>query len=371
MRKSSLQEKVEKTVQRYNLIKNGDAIIVAVSGGPDSITLLHILYKMRKSFNLKLFVAHINHQIRKEANSDEEYVKIFCENKEIPFFSTRINIEEIAKKEKIGTELAGRKARYDFFEETLNKTNANKIAIAHNANDNAETVFMNLLRGSSRLRGIKPQRENKYIRPLIECTRKEIEDYCEKEKLEPRIDITNMENIYTRNKIRNLLIPYIQKEFNPNIIETINRASLISEEQEKYIQNQVYNAYNEILIHKKDNEIMLDLKKFNKKEKVIKSEIIRYTIKELCGNVQEIGKIHIEDILKLCNNNIGNKRLSPKKGLQIEVGKRQFKSKSFVKSIAKNKTICYIFYIIRKVMLFKTLLLNKSKRMEEINIEKE
>ena len=122
--------------------------------------------------------------------------------------------------QKIGTEEAGRKLRYSFFEEVAQKTNANKIVTAHNANDNSETVLMNLIRGTgtSGLKGIEAKRDNKYIRPLIECTRKEIEEYCEQNKLEPKQDKSNSENIYTRNKIRNILIPLIENEFNPNII---------------------------------------------------------------------------------------------------------------------------------------------------------
>lgn len=295
--------------------------------GPDSICLLDILneIKIQGIINFNLFVAHINHMIREEAIEDEEYVKKYCKDNNIKFFSKRIDIIAESKKNKTGTEETGRKARYDFFEEILNKTNSNKIATAHTANDNAETVLMNIIRGSgtSGLKGIQAVRENKFIRPLIDITKEEIEQYCEERNLNPRIDKTNKENIYTRNKIRNLLIPYIQKEFNPNIIKTLNRLSEISNKENEYLENVVENTYKEIVIQENlepnNKYIELDLKKFNLLEKVIKSRIIIYTISKLLGNCQGIELIHIKDIIKLCENNIGNKFLIPNKKVKIIV----------------------------------------------------
>ena len=180
---------------------------------------------------------------------------------------------------------------------------------------------MNFLRGSgtSGLKGIEPIRNNKFIRPIIECTRKEIEQYCDENNLNPKYDKTNQENIYTRNKIRNLLIPYIQENFNPNIIETINRMSNLIANDELYFKNIVKQAYSDVLIDRNEKEIILDLKKFNKLEKVIKSRLIIYTINELLGTTNGIEKIHIEDIIKLCENNIGNKYLTPNKNIKILV----------------------------------------------------
>lgn len=278
--------------------------------------------KKEKQINFNIYVAHINHQIREEADDDERYVQEYCKKNNIQFFSKKIDIISEAKKEKTGTEETGRIARYKFFEEILIKTNSNKIATAHTANDNAETVLMNIIRGSgtSGLKGIVPVREEKFIRPLIETTREEIEKYCEEKKLNPRYDKTNKENIYTRNKTRNLLIPYIQREFNPNIINTLNRLSEISNEENKYFEKIVTNTYNEILIKENiKSSIELDLKKFNLLESVIKSRIILYTINKLLGNCQGIELINIKDIIKLCENNIGNKFLIPNKKIKILV----------------------------------------------------
>ena len=318
-----MKEKILKTITKYNLINNNDKIVLGVSGGPDSITMLDILnnIKNEKIINFEIVVAHINHLIREEAIEDEKYVQKYCEQNSIDFFAKRIDVQQMAEKEKMGTEEAGRIARYDFFEEILQKTNANKIAIAHNKNDNVETILMHIIRGCgvSGLKGIEPIRDNKFIRPLIECDRSEIEEYCEKNNLNPRIDKTNFENEYNRNKIRNLLIPYIKREFNPNIIETINRLSELITEEEDYIDKIVKEKYNKMLKEESKNKIILELKGFNENEDVIKSRIILYTIKQLTGSSQRIEKIHIKDIIKLCKNNIGNKFLTPNKNLKILV----------------------------------------------------
>ena len=209
-------------------------------------------------------------------------------------------------------------------------------------NDKAETIIMNLMRGSgvTGLKGIEPKRDN-IIRPLIECERVEIEEYCKENNLEPRIDKTNFENIYTRNKIRNVVIPYIKEEFNPNIVNTLNRLSNLVTEEEQYVEKQVEKAYKNVIIEEQFNVdqerpspvtkvsqkapspmaavLVLDLKKFNAQEKVIKSKLVLYTITRVLGDSQGIEKVHIDDIIKLCSNNIGNKYLTPNKRIKILV----------------------------------------------------
>lgn len=331
---NKVEERVLKTIQKYNLIQANEKIVLGVSGGPDSLFMLYILNKLKKQLKFDMAVAHINHMIRAEADSEEEFVKEFCRKINIEFYSKRIDVEKYANNNKIGLEEAGRKVRYDFFEEILEKTDSNKIAIAHNKNDKVETIIMHLLRGSgiSGLQGIEPIKDNKIIRPIIEIERAEIEEYCEENKLEPRIDKSNFENKYTRNKIRNVVIPYIKEEFNPNIIETITRLSEIITEENQYLVKQTEQAYKQILIEEQKNHIRLKLKEFNNLERVIKNRIILYTITRLRGTCVGIEKIHIEDIIKLCQNNIGNKYLTPNKGLKILI---KDKSIYFIKNFDK------------------------------------
>lgn len=317
------KEKVLKTICDYKLIENGDKVVVGVSGGPDSISLLNVLNEIKNDksilLNFEIVVAHINHNIREEAKADEEYVRNYCKANKIEFYALSADVIKIAENEKIGTEEAGRKIRYDFFEKVLKEINGNKIATAHTANDNAETVLMNIMRGSGTagLKGIRPIRDKKFIRPLIEMTRDEIENYCDENKLNPRIDKTNFENDYTRNKIRNIVIPYIQKEFNPNILETMDRLSQVATDESKYIESQTLKMYEKLLIEKTKKQIILNLKEFNKLDKVIKNRIILLAIKGLNGSTQRIEKIHIEDIIKLCSNNVGNKFLTPNKNVKV------------------------------------------------------
>lgn len=380
-----MKNKVLNTIKKYNLIQENDKIVIGVSGGPDSMCLLHILNGLKEKLNFEIVVAHINHMIRKEAEEETQYVKNFCDKLGIKCYIKRIDVIDKSNKEKIGTEEAGRKARYDFFEEVLNIVNANKIATAHNENDNAETVLMNIFRGAgtSGLKGIEPIRDNKYIRPIIECERSEIEEYCRVNKLQPKIDKTNLENVYTRNKIRNVLIPEIKKEFNPNIIESLNKLSILARQENNFIQEYAKNIMENELIVEKDLEnlqqsrnekqnnkicreqmqkekiakdklqkgqmqknqiekeeiqrkqlqkeqipkektqnnksIVLNLKKFNQLDDVIKNRIVLEAIQRVLGSTQGIEKIHVDDIVKLCSKNIGNKYLTPNKNIKVLV----------------------------------------------------
>ena len=278
-------EKVKETIKKYNLIENGDRLVLGVSGGPDSITMLDILKNIKNSgeLNFEIVVAHINHMIRTESTDDEQYVENYCKKNGIKFYLKRIDVNEYANNNKMGTEEAGRKIRYEFFDEVMKVTNSNKIAIAHNKNDKIETIIMNIFRGTGLLglKGIEPKRNDKYIRPLIECERKEIEEYCEKNNLNPRIDKTNFSNDYTRNKVRNVVLPYIEKEFNPNFLETMNRLSEVAGDTESYLQKQIENEYRKIVIEEKDKNIILDLKKFNELDVYIRKRILHKTHRHL------------------------------------------------------------------------------------------
>lgn len=319
--KETVDVQVYNCIRKYKLIKEGDKIVVGVSGGPDSICLLHVLNLLKKKINVQIYVAHINHMIRDEAESETEYVQEFCRKIGIECFVKRMDVQEYAKQNKMGTEEAGRIIRYEFFDEVAKKVSANKIATAHNSNDKAETVLLNILRGSgiAGLKGIEPIRNNKYIRPLIEITREDIEEYCKTNNLEPKIDKTNLECTYKRNKVRNELIPYVKKEYNPNFLKTINRLSEVAIEENEYMEKVTKQTFKEIVVETCKNQITLDLKKFNNLELVIKRRVILYTINEVIGNTMGIEKINIDEIIKLCANNIGNKYLTPTKNIKISL----------------------------------------------------
>lgn len=319
IRLDSLEEKFLNTIKENNLIEKGDVVVVGVSGGPDSITLLTCLNKYKEKLGIKIIVAHINHLIREDSTDDEQYVENYCEKLGLKFYCKRAKVLEIAQKEKRGTEETGRKIRYEFFDEIAKKENANKIAIAHNMNDNAETILLNLIRGCglSGLEGIQPSEYNKYIRPLIYCDRSDIEDYCKKNNLNPRIDYTNKENIYKRNIIRNVILPQL-KELNPNIVNGLSRTSKIVKDNNTFIDKYSIDKYEKISEIEED-KVSFNLDEFNKQEKVIKQKLILNAIIALKDSTRNVEKTNVDDIIKIAKNKIGNKFLIFDKNLMAVI----------------------------------------------------
>ncbi|EES92016.1 MULTISPECIES: tRNA lysidine(34) synthetase TilS [Clostridium] len=306
-------EKVIHTIKQNNMFEVGDKVVVAVSGGPDSICLLHILYKLREKIGISIVAAHINHCLRgEEADKDEEYVRKFCENLNIQCFVKKEDVHKISKDRGISCEMAGREVRYDFFSEVLNNVRANKIAVAHNANDQAETILMRMLRGTGLegLIGIRAVRDNIFVRPIIDITRDEIEDYCYVNNLNPRIDKTNLENIYTRNKIRLELIPYIQKNFNSDVIEVLNRFSDTVKIDNDYLNKVSLEKYNKYCKGEKDKVIIKE--EVFKEHEAILTRVIRMALKELKGNLNNFDKGHIYDIIDIQKKSTGKFIMLPK-----------------------------------------------------------
>ncbi len=217
--------KVEKAIRDFSLISHADKVIVALSGGADSVALLFALNSIKEKYNLTLYACHLNHMIRgDEADSDESFVRNLCEALNIKLFVKSQDVISLAKEEKISVELAGRNARYEFFAQLCDELGA-KVATAHTASDNVETVIYNLSRGASLngLCGIKPMRDD-VIRPLILCSRAEVEAYCKDNNLQFVTDSTNLTDEYTRNDIRHNVVPVL-KSINPDLENAVTRMS--------------------------------------------------------------------------------------------------------------------------------------------------
>lgn len=302
-----LLEKVENYCVANKLIEKGDRIVVGVSGGPDSLCLLNLLNLLKDKYELDLVVVHINHSLRDEADFEENYVRETAENFNLKFFSKKVDILRLSKEEKRSTEEVARNVRYDFFREVLKKTGANKIAVAHNKNDNAETVLMNIIRGAGNegVIGIG-NRKNEIIRPLIAISRDEIEKYCEEKSLIAMIDKTNFETVYTRNKVRNLIIPML-KEINPDVIESLNRASEIARDEEEFIEEYVGNIYSDITGYE-DKELYILKDEFARLKVGLKRRILRMAIYEFRSSLKDVGfktiNNAIDEILRSQNGNL-------------------------------------------------------------------
>ncbi len=232
--------KVIRTVERFDMLPSGGCVIAALSGGADSVAMFHCLISIKEKYNLNLAAAHLNHQLRgEEADRDEGFCKILCKKYNIPFYVRHRDIARLARERKISEELCGREERYSFFEELAQSLDA-RVATAHTASDNAETLIFNLTRGASLTgaRGI-PAKRGRYIRPLISCTRNEIEAYCRENGLDYVTDSTNLSDDYTRNKIRHNVIPAL-RELNPRLEEALLRFCDSVNTADEYIERQAF-----------------------------------------------------------------------------------------------------------------------------------
>lgn len=293
-------EEVLAFINKNSMLKRGEKVLVALSGGPDSVCLLHVLYSLKERLEISIMAAHVNHCLRgKDSDEDEAYALKFCEELNIPCYVNRVDINKLSKERGLSSEMAGREARYEFFNELKEKYNMDKIALAHNSNDQAETIIMRFMRGTGieGLTGIKPIRDGIYIRPILQLSRQKIEEYCLGNNLIPRIDKTNLENVYSRNKVRLELIPYMQKNFNPDIINTLNRMANIVGKDNEYIDNIAEEKFKKYCSIK--NEYLVIYKEAFKEAEPIITRIIRKAINNFFGSLYNLEWIHIYDIIDL------------------------------------------------------------------------
>ncbi len=224
------EQKILKFIDDKKLIAKNDKLLIALSGGPDSVFLFHFLIKYKKKFKIEFGAVHINHKLRgTEADGDEKFCKELCDEFSVPFFVVRKDVKNLSKKKKLSLEEAGREVRYSEFERIAKQNNYTKIATAHTCDDNAETVFLNLVKGTGikGLAGIPYQREN-IIRPTLVLTKQEILNYLNDNKIKFRIDASNLESDYDRNYIRNEIFPLIREKLNISFEEKIlNTSSLV------------------------------------------------------------------------------------------------------------------------------------------------
>ena len=309
MVKHKIEKKVKDFINKYKMVNDQDKIIIGVSGGADSVCLLFVLKKLREERDFDFNAVHINHGLRGEsADRDEVFVKECCEKWDVPCYTFHVNVKEVASREKLSIEDAGRMLRQQTFKKVMKETGSNKVALGHHQNDNAETLLMNLARGSGirGVSGIKPASEH-YIRPLLCLTRDEIEEYLKDKGISFCMDETNEEIHFVRNRVRNVVIPHLEKVNSKAIIhmnETMNHLREI----EMFMEMKVEEVFSQVV---QENDAVgtsgytIKEKGFTNQPIGIQKAVLKKAIEKASGEKKDINRSHIEVTLELFNKQVG------------------------------------------------------------------
>ncbi|MFH1578179.1 MAG: tRNA lysidine(34) synthetase TilS [Candidatus Omnitrophota bacterium] len=296
----SLIKKARESIKRHGLLRKKDKVVVGVSGGPDSTALIFVLNSLRREFSLDLHIAHLDHRLRKDSYQDRKFVEAFAKRLNLPFSWARVDIRKLATKGSV--EEKAREARLKFLFEVAKNVRADKIALGHNQDDQAETVLMRLIRGAGLygLGSILPKRKIGswiIIRPLIEVPRNNIETYLKRRKFKPRIDSSNTDIAYFRNRIRHRLIPELIKEYNPNIKSVLaNLAGVVALDYD-YLQEAAEKNFRRLstrLVRGKGVRLSLD--KFLRLHPAVQRLILRFSIAQIKGTIRRISFKHVSEI---------------------------------------------------------------------------
>lgn len=308
-------------IEKYNMISEHDLVAAGISGGADSLCLLFVLLEYQKKVPFDLVVVHVNHLIRKDAGEDAAFVKEISEKHRIPFYLKEVEVEKIARQQHLSEEEAGRKVRYEAFEEALmyykkEQTKGCKIAVAHHQGDSAETMLFHLFRGTGiyGMTGILPV-NNRIIRPLLKCSRREIEDFLSKREQKWCIDCTNEEDTYTRNKIRHHILGYADKEINERATEHVAKAASQMASLRTYLEYEVKKMMIDIAEIEAD-VISVDIEKLSMYPELLQGQFLLSVIEKMMPGRKDIGSEHIQGILDLFDKP-GTKRMHLPKNLEV------------------------------------------------------
>lgn len=313
-------KRVQATIQKYNMISSGDRILVGVSGGPDSVVLVHILKLLSEEMKLQVFVAHLNHCFRGlESDKDAIFVEKLAQKLQLTAVIESRDTPGYTLLNKVSAQTGARELRYRFFEEKVKQLGCNKLATGHNANDQAETLLINFLRGSGPrgLGGIPPVRDGWVIRPLIEISRNQIEAYCTEHFLETRIDQSNLKNVYTRNKLRLELLPHLQKEYNANLVETLVRTGEIFREEELYLEEVTRNYWENVRLYQEAHLIRISLMRFLDMPAAFQRRVIRYAWVSLSGTTHNLQFNHLENMLNIVRSGQTGSKIDLPMGISL------------------------------------------------------
>ncbi len=310
-------EKALKYIREYHMIQEKDRIIAGISGGADSVCLLFVLKKLRETAAFTLEVVHVEHGIRgEESLADAKFTERLCQRLGVPFHLFSFDVPAEAKKKKMTMEEAARQCRYEAFREVCGEDCRAKIAVAHNQDDQAETILWNLVRGTGirGLCGMKPVNGN-IIRPLLGVSRQEIEEWLQEIGEHYRTDSTNLEDTYTRNKLRHQILPALEEGLNLQAKQHIASAGARLWRAEEYLEKEAEKKAHKIQ-KKLGEEIWINRRELLKEEEILKEYMIRYWLAQMQMGLKDIGAVHIEDIKQLAAKPSG-KRLNLPENRQI------------------------------------------------------
>jgi tRNA(Ile)-lysidine synthase len=335
-----LEKETLKTVRQEQLVQTGDRILIGVSGGPDSLALLHVLARLVPDLNTTLAAVYVNHGLRPdEAHEENEHVEAAANSLGIVFFTGSADVKGLAAKQKISIEHAARLLRYDFFEKTAGEWGATKIAVAHTADDQAEGILLRLIRGTARkgLSGMKTIRDGRIIRPFLGFPKSRLLEYLQKNSIQFLLDSSNTENFYLRNRIRNNLLPYLADRYNPDIRQTLLRTANILQDEEELLENLTESAFKETVStipetleeikagnnHSDESniqELFLNLEHFNREPRAIQRRLL-----EKCCWVTgcEARSRQIEHLLELAMKSTPDGSLHLSDGLRVTKNSEQ------------------------------------------------
>ncbi len=335
--------KVRQSIDRHDLLAGGGTVVVGVSGGPDSLCLLHVLNRLREVYGIELHVAHLDHRLRgEESKKDATFVARLAEEWGLPATVEARDVPRLARESKLAIEEAARQARYSFLAQTALAVGAERIAVGHHADDQTETIVMHWLRGAglAGLRGMLPQTNLgqmrleaawpdrpplhlQLIRPLLETSRAEIEAYCRAHGLKPRFDLSNLDTTYYRNRLRHELIPYLES-YNPNIRQVLRRSAQVIGDDYSFLQAELERVWGAVVSSESEEAITFDLACWRGLPTSQQRSTLREAIHRLRRSLRNINWIHIENALPALRAKPAGTQVTLPQGLMLSIGYDDF-----------------------------------------------
>jgi tRNA(Ile)-lysidine synthase len=335
-----LTDQVEKTIAEHRLLVHGETVVVGVSGGPDSLCLLHLLHRLRDRLRLDLHAAHLDHSLRGgESDGDRRFVQAIAAEWKLPCHVERVDLHHLAREHRLAIEEAGRLARYAFLRRTALDVGALTIAVGHNADDQAETVLMHWLRGSglAGLRGmlpltpltsyrlpVEPDEEPgcgglRLIRPLLETPRSVIEDYCQRHELEARSDRSNLDTTYFRNWLRHTVLPLLA-EHNPNVREVIRRSAQVVAGDYELLRSLLLDTWPRVVLEEAGDRITFDLDAWRELPTSLQRSTVREAVHRLRRTLRNINFVHVENAITVARSGTTGDQSTLPRGLVLTLG---------------------------------------------------